>query len=77
MSGAGSPAETERRKITAAFVNNIATVFIATGVVGPVVTFTFQLGVPKSNFWPAFLVLWMCIGLVLHMTARRVLRGLT
>ena len=76
MSGAGSPAGNERRKITAAFFNNLATVFIATGTVGPGVTFTFQVGLPRSEYWPGSLVLWMCVGLGFHMMARFSLKGL-
>jgi hypothetical protein len=76
VSGAGSPAGNERLKITAAFFNNLATVFMATGGVGPVVTFTFQVGLPRSAYWPWFLVLWMCVGAMFHLVARRVLKGL-
>jgi hypothetical protein len=76
VSGAGSPAANERRKITATFFNNLATVFIATGSVGPVVTFTFQVGPPRSDYWPGFLVLWLCIGVGFHMMARVMMGGL-
>ncbi len=69
------PALNERRKITATFLNNLATVFVATGVVTPVVTFTTRVSIPTSGFWNGFLVLWLVLGAAFHLAARSVLAG--
>ena len=69
------PALNERRKITASFLNNLATVFVATGVVTPAVTFTAQLSTPTSGFWNGFLILWLVLGAAFHLAARSVLAG--
>lgn len=68
-------ARNERRKITANFLNNLASVFVATGFITPIVSFTADLTHPRSGYWTSFLLLWLCLGASFHIAARAVLKG--
>jgi hypothetical protein len=66
----------EQRKLTATWLNSIASGSIVTGSVTPTIAVTLHLSGAELG-WPlAFLSLaWLAIGCALHVLARRILRG--
>ncbi len=69
------PARNERRKLTANFLNNLASVFVATGVISPIITLASDTSHPKSGYWLAVLLMSLIFGASLHLAARRILAG--
>ena len=72
------PARTEQTKLTATLLNNLALAFIVAGFVAPVVAFT-QRAVsspPLDGLTVLFSVVWLSVGVVLHLVARAFLRRL-
>ena len=63
----------ERRKITATALNNVAVSFIVTGLVVPLVSVAYQLSFPRTRYWGLFAVMWLMCGLGLHLASRRML----
>jgi cobalamin synthase len=70
-------AEKEQKKLTANWLNTLATAGIAVGFIAPSVNFLFGQ-VPPAPWWQLILVLliWLSIGIVLHLLGRALLRGL-
>lgn len=66
----------ERRKLTATWLNSIASGAIVTGFIAPTIAVTLNVA-NLALGWPAVLVslAWLAIGCVLHVLARRVVRG--
>ena len=65
----------EQTKLTATALNNVAVALIVAGFVAPVVGFAnsleFRLGVASTT---TFTAIWLATGLILHVTARLILR---
>jgi hypothetical protein len=66
----------EQTKLTATALNNVAVAFVVAGFVAPVVGFAngleLRLGVASTTFT----AVWLATGLILHVTARLILRRL-
>ena len=66
----------EQTKLTATALNNVAVAFVVAGFVAPVVGFAngleLRLGVASTTFT----AVWLATGLILHLTARLILRRL-
>jgi hypothetical protein len=67
---------TEQTKLTATFLNNLALAFIVAGFVAPVVAFTQRASQPFSELPILFSIIWLSVGLILHLVARAFLRRL-
>ena len=71
--------DNERTKLTAGWLNSLASGIIITGVVAPAIAAIFRvsgaLGIPV---WLSVLstLIWLSAGIGLHIMARRVLRSL-
>jgi hypothetical protein len=71
--------DNERTKLTATWMNSLASGIIITGVVAPLIAVTLQVTVsaPIPIWLSAFsIAIWLFAGTGLHLTARRVLRSL-
>ena len=69
----------EQVKVTANWLNTLATATVTVGVLAPLASAIYGLGLPPPNvvaLLPA-LVIWFLAALALHLGARHVLRGLT
>jgi hypothetical protein len=66
----------EQLKLTATASNNLAVASIVTGAIGPAVAATYGITAPHGPFWSAFLILWLTMGMSLHITGRRILKGI-
>jgi hypothetical protein len=66
----------EQLKLTATASNNLAIAAIVTGGIGPAVAATYGVGASHGPFWSAFLLLWLTMGVSLHITGRRILKGI-
>lgn len=66
----------ERRKLSAAWLNAIASGAIVTGFIAPTIAVTLNLANVALG-WPLILMslAWLAIGCALHWLARRVLGG--
>ncbi len=62
--------QNERSKLVAALVNNIATAFVVSGFVVPLVTTAYGNVVSKGPYWVVYGLLWLCMGILLHLAAR-------
>jgi hypothetical protein len=71
-------AETERTKLTANFLNAIASGTVVASLVGPFVTIGMGLSQPTSTLLNlvGLSLLGLTVAIVLHLAARRVLLGL-
>ena len=72
------PTRTEQTKLTATLLSNLALAFIVAGFVAPAVAFT-QRAVsspPLDGLTVLFSVVWLSVGVVLHLVARAFLRRL-
>ena len=65
-------ASNERRRITATALNNLSVSLIVTGVIIPVVGLAYQMTYPQTRYWAAFAVMWLAMGIGLHLIARRI-----
>jgi hypothetical protein len=71
--------QNERTKLTANWLNAMASGVIVTGVVAPSIALMFQLGGSALlNLWliGAASCTWLLGGVILHLTARYILRSL-
>lgn len=71
--------QNERTKLTANWLNAMASGVIVTGVVAPSIALLFQFGAAASlNIWliGAASTIWLLGGIILHLTARFILRSL-
>lgn len=66
----------EQLKLAATASNNLAVAFIVTGIIAPAVAAAYQITTPNGRFWSAFIVLWPMMGLLTHLIARYILKGL-
>jgi hypothetical protein len=72
--------ENEQVKLTAGFLNSIASGIVVTGGVAPLVAVYFGVTGPSQVSTVGLLVsevAWIAWGIALHVTARRILRRLT
>jgi len=72
----GAVIRNEKRKLTAAALNNIAVATVVTGLVAPVIALSYQFSAPHGRFWIAFPVLWLVAAYGIHQIARRQLERL-
>jgi hypothetical protein len=67
----------ERLKLTAALLNGVATATVAAGAIAPLVAFTYGIPGAATGRTVALISLcWLAGGVVLHLLARWLLRGL-
>jgi len=66
----------ERTKITATWINTLAAATVATGVIAPIAAVVFGLPMSGTISRPAFAIatlVWLLLGIALHLWARRIL----
>jgi ABC-type multidrug transport system permease subunit len=69
--------ENEQAKLTATALNNLAVAIWVTGLVGPVVALLYGAPGPETHGWWLLIgILWLSVGLGLHMLGRALLRKL-
>ena len=73
-----SAVHNEQTKLLATALNNVAVAYIVIGFVTPMTALSFGIATAPV-LRPAtvlFVLLWLCAGISIHWTARRVLRSL-
>lgn len=79
MSKAEKAIHNERTKLTANWLNAMASGVIITGVVAPLIAVLFRIS--SFDFSPALIVMssavWLSVGVALHLLGRRTLRRMT
>ena len=67
----------EQLKLAATACNNLGVALVVTGVIAPTVALAYQVGtLPHGAYWPAFVLIWPTIGLLLHIVGQNFLKGL-
>jgi hypothetical protein len=67
----------EQTKLTATALNNVAVAFVIAGFVGPAVALGYgSEAVPKGGVAILISVIWLFVGLILHLIAKLILRDL-
>ena len=65
--------ENERTKLLATAMNNMAVATIITAVVTPMVRLLYGSQTLISPYWLAFWLLWLFVGVALHLSAQAIL----
>jgi hypothetical protein len=60
----------EQMKLGATLFNNVAVAFVVTGLVVPVIAFTYGTSLPRSPYRMAYAMLWVAMAAVNHQIAR-------
>jgi len=73
-----SKVQDERTKLTATFLNSIATAMVAAGAVVPFAAFTYEMpGAARGRAVVLVGVSWAVAGVIMHLMARRLLGRLS
>ncbi|HXD46895.1 MAG TPA: hypothetical protein VN655_17355 [Pseudolabrys sp.] len=65
--------ENERTKLLATALNNTAVATVVTAVIGPIAGFFYGLPTVSSRWWFLFWLLWLLVGIGLHLSAQSIL----
>jgi hypothetical protein len=69
--------QNERLKLLATALNNVAVATFVTALIAPAASFLYGFsGGPVSHLWPWIAGCWFCAGVIVHLAAQRILKGL-